>query len=244
MLAGRWRKVLLGGTKSITIIRLTNLESVANSKDGETIRRDIVRTYPTNPWFTPHIGKLSNILNLYAYTNNGMGYAQGMAFIVFILYKVYHDDNPKHADKDTFYSFHKIINTIRPIYPLNKDDVSASVYVNDLKQLVYMKIAVNHRRLALRLKSMPDIIPLVIYQCIPTLFGNKFNVDDAIIIYDFIFMGECTDMFHRAICILCAIFISFEPVILTFQFEKVLEFIAVKEYYNVRKIISIAYTLL
>ena len=193
MLASRWRKALMGGSKTLKLLRLTNLDIPIHSDYHETIHQDIVRTYPTNEWFTAHTKKLTNILNLYAYTNNGMGYAQGMAFIVFILYRTFHRDNPKHADKDTYYSFHKIINTIRPIYPLNKDDVSASEYMNDLKTLMYIKIAVNHRRLALRLKSMPMVMSVLIYQCVPTLFANKFNVEDATTVYDFILKKQCTD---------------------------------------------------
>lgn len=244
MLARRWRKVLQGSPSTLKVLRLTNIQDNINSDFSETIHQDIVRTYPTDPWFLPHIGKLSNILNLYAYTNKGMGYAQGMAFIVFILYKVYYKDRPKYACQDTFYSFHKIVNTIRPIYPLTKDDVSTSHFKDDIQKLIYLKIAVNYRKLSLRLKSMPEILPVVIYQCVPTLFANKFSVEDTIVIYDFIFMDKCTNMFHRTICILCAIFISFEPIILSFQFEKILELIAVKQYYNVRKIISVAYSLL
>lgn len=244
MIAQRWRKVLLGKSDTIKTLRCTNIQNTVHSSYNEDIHLDLVRTYPTDKWFTKHTENLSNILNLYAYTNNGMGYAQGMAFIVFILYKNFYIDDPKYACQDTFYSFHKIVNIIRPIYPINESDTSSTEFQDHLKFLIFFKISRKNRELALKLKQLPDLMSVIIYNNIPCLFANKFSVEESILLYDFIFVGECSEMFHRVICILCGIIISFEPIILSFTFDKVLEIMSVKDYYNSRKVLSIAYDLI
>lgn len=240
MIAQRWRKVLLGKPDTVKILRCTNIKNTIHSSFNEEIHLDLVRTYPKDEWFTTHTKNLSNILNLYAYTNNGMGYAQGMAFIVFILYKKFYHDDPDNACQDTFYSFHKIVNIIRPIYPINDVDTSTTTFQNHLKHLIFFKIARKHRNLANKLKEYPELMPVIIYNNIPCLFANKFSVEEATVLYDFIFVGECSEMFHRVICILCGMVISFEPIILSFTFDKILQIISVKDYYNVRKILCVA----
>lgn len=243
MIARRWRKVLLGTPDTLKLLRATNIKHAIHSNFNEAIHLDLVRTYPQDEWFTTHTKNLSNILNLYAYTNNGMGYAQGMAFIVFILYKKFYKDNPLYACQDTFYSFHKVVNVIRPIYPINAHDSSSTTFQDNLKHLIYFKLSRKHRELALKLKEFPVLMSTIIYNNMPCLFANKFSVDESSLLYDFIFVGNCSDMFHRILSILCAIVISFEPIILSFTFDRILQIIAVKDYYNVRKILSIAYEL-
>ena len=244
MIAQRWRKILLGKPDTLKLLRSTNIKNTVPSSFDEDIHLDLVRTYPNDKWFTTHTKNLSNILNLYAYTNNGMGYAQGMAFIVFILYKKFYNDEPSYACQDTFYSFHKIVNVIRPIYPINERDTSSTEFHDHLKHLIFFKIARKNRNLANKLKQFPDLMSVIIYNNIPCLFANKFSVEESTLLYDFIFVGACSEMFHRVICILCAIVISFKPIIMSFTFDKVLEIMAVRDYYNVRKLLCIAYDLI
>lgn len=239
MRAHKWRKALIGPPETIRILRETNIPKTIDSEFRNAIKEDLRRTYPENRWFTAHIPELSDILNLYAYTNNGMGYAQGMAFMIFILFKVYHDDNSQYAVQDTYYSFHRIMTIIRPIYPLHQNDLRPTFFKDDIKRVVYLQVAREHRRLAKRLKEI-DILPILIYQTIPTLFANKFNVRDTCILFDFIFVKNCVDVFHRVLCVLSGIIISFRHIILGMTFEKVMQLIQERQLYNVRKIIAIA----
>lgn len=240
MRAHKWRKALIGAPETIRLLRQTNIPKTIDSEYRRVINDDLRRTFPENNWFTNHISELSNILNLYAYTNNGMGYAQGMAFIVFILYKIYYEDEPKYASQDTYYSFHKLITIIRPIYPLHDKDVRPNLFKDDIKRIVYLKIAHDHRDLAEKLKYHPDILPVLIYQCIPTLFGNKFAFKSSCLLFDFMIVSKPVELFNRVLCVLCGIIISLKEIFMSMSFEKILQLISAKELYNVRKIICIA----
>lgn len=241
MMANRWRSSLLGSTQIIKSLRKSNIRVSTISEYNDKILRDLRRTYPLNNWFNDHMESISNILNSYCYTNSGMGYSQGMAFIVFVLYKTFYEDNEEYATQDTFYAFHRVIQIIRPIYPIWNFDTRPIQFKDSVDSLIYMKLAIHDIDLAHTLKQKTEFIPLLIFQCLPALFANKFeSIDDACILFDFIFCKKTLDMFHNVICVTCAVLIRFKAIFMYMKREQILHLIQVKEYYNVRKIICIA----
>ena len=241
MLANRWRRKLIGSRQAIAMLRRTTMYRPPKTEYDSVIMADLTRTYPLDQWFMDHMDNIATVLNLYAYTNSGMGYAQGMAFIVFVLYKTFYEDDPEYAIHDTYYAFHRVVEVIRPIYPLGSKDSRPHKFKDSVKQLIYVKLAIYDMDLAQKLKSSPDIIPIVIFQSVPALFANKFSsIEETSLLFDFIFCDKPIDTLHSTVCVLCAILLRFRHIFMSMSFEKTLELIQVKEYYNVRKIIAIA----
>ena len=240
-MANRWRQKLIGPRKTVAVLRKTNISKPPISEYNDIILQDLRRTYPLDDWFSDHMSDLSTLLNLYSYTNSGMGYAQGMAFILFVLFKTFHEDDKENALQDTFYAFHRVIEVIRPIYPLGEKDKRPNQFKDSVDRLIYLKLAIHDIRLAEKLKSMPDIVPLFIFQCVPALFANKFEtIEDSTILFDFIFCDDVKDTFYNVICILCAILIRFKHIFIHMAYDKILQLLQVKEYYDIKFIIGIA----
>ena len=63
----------------------TNNPPIPDGKSiyDEQIQLDIVRTFPENKWFNDHHETLRNILNAFCIVNEGLGYPQGLNFLVF-----------------------------------------------------------------------------------------------------------------------------------------------------------------
>ena len=240
--AQKWRNYLLGSPSTIHLLRESKVITHKENKHEEVIRSDLKRTYPLNDFFTNHIGELSNVLNTYAHVNEGMGYAQGMAFIAFNLYKIYYEDDALYAVEDTFYSLHKLIHVIRPVYPLHDKDTNALVFNNHIVSCVILLISKHDTELAKTVKEM-DIIKIFTVQMLPSLFGNKFCPEDSAILLDFIIDSSSFEMFHKTLCLLSAMIISIKPVIMNMSYESVMGLMQHKGCYNARRVISIAYSI-
>ena len=241
MIASRWREKLIGNRLRIIELRKTPITDPPVKMFGTDILQDMTRTFPRNHWFLKHMENITMLLNSYAYTNSAMGYAQGMAFIVFILYKTFHEDIPKYALQDTYYAFHRIVGVIRPIYPLGRHDLGPQDFIRSINQLIYMKLAIHDTPLACRLKTMEQLVTIIILQCLPALFSNKFkSIEDGQILFDYIFSKESITMFNRIINVFAAILIHFRPIIMSMEEEKVMQLMQVQDYYKARKIIATA----
>ena len=81
------------------------------------ISMDIMRTYPTEHWFDPHRSKLLSLLNTFAAMNPGIGYTQGMNYLIFPLWKVYYESTPEWAVEDTLCSMQSIMQMTLRAYP-------------------------------------------------------------------------------------------------------------------------------
>lgn len=242
--AQTWRNYLLGSANTIHFLREYSVGIQSVSKYYDDIHNDIKRTYPSYDFFNDHIGDLSEILNSYAYVNTGMGYAQGMAFIAFILFKIYYEDDPIYATEDTFYSLHNIIQVIRPAYPLNERDKIVLKFNENIASSVILIISKKNKELAIKVKEL-DIMGIFITQNIPSLFGTKFNIEDTCILWDFIINNnKHYDMFHRILCILAGMILSIKPVILTMSYESVLSIMQNRGCYKVRRVIALAHSVL
>ena len=240
--AQKWRNYLLGSPATIYLLRESKVIAHKENQHEEVIRNDLRRTYPLNDFFTDHISDLSNVLNTYAHVNEGMGYAQGMAFIAFNLYKIFYEDDSLHVVEDTFYSLHKLIHVIRPAYPLHDKDTSALTFNENITSCIILLISKKETTLAKKVKEL-DIIKIFTIQTIPSLFGNKFTPEDCAILLDFIVHKSSFEMFHRVLCILSAMIISIKPIIMNMNYESVMGIMQNKGCYQVRRIIAIAHSI-
>ena len=241
--AQKWRNCLMGSPSTIFFKREYSIKMEYLSKYDNEIQNDLKRTFPTSSFFTDHIVVLSDILNTYAYVNDGMGYAQGMAFIVFTLFKVYYEDDPIFATEDTFYSFHKVVQVIRPVYPLNAKDEKVLVFHQNLVPNVTLLLSKYNPTLAKRVNEI-GIMDLLLYQNIPSLFCNKFEITDCCLLWDFILRKKHYDMFHRVLCVLAGMIISLEPVIMDFNIDSIMSIMQDQHTYNVRRVILHAHKVL
>lgn len=242
--AQRWRSKLLGPHNTIHELRQCHVRLYTKSSYYDDIHNDLKRTYPLDDFFNEHIGDLSNILNTYAYVNKGMGYAQGMAFLAFILYKVYYKDDDTFAVEDTFYSLHNLIQIIRPSYPLNEKDKNVLDFNKNAVSTVMLLISKQNRNLAIKVKEL-NIMDIFICQNIPSLFGTRFTIDDCCVLWDFITNAFTQyNMFHRILCVIAGMILSIEPVIQCMSYESVMSLMQAPGVYKVRRVLGFAYSVI
>jgi len=203
----------------------------------DEIGRDLDRTFPKCKWFLPHRPQLLELLNTYAYVNSGMGYCQGMNFVLFVLYKKFYVDSVKDARIRTYYAFHRLINVIRPVYPLNSKDTRPLQFSSKIASFVCILVSKHSIKLKRPLKH---IVCIIINQTLPALFLNKYNVEDATLILDYIINKDDKVMFRKILSILVAIVLRFESVFVHLDECQILQIINIREYYEVNKILSIS----
>lgn len=233
----------MGDADEIAALRARRLPEYDSAVCRDMLSVDLPRTFPYEPWFQDHMSTLTAILSAYASTNPGMGYAQGMAFPVFVLYRTYYVDNPKHAQMDTYYSFHRLIHIVRPIYPLNGHDPRPTTFANQINALLPLLVSFVDAPFARTIKHFPIILHAFTLQSLPTLFTNKFQMHDSPSVFDFIIDKSPVRMFQRALCVLAAIFVLFKPVFMHMEYEKILEMINIRAYYDVDRLLRIAQVL-
>ena len=235
-----WRNILLGSYDDQQRLHRNAKNMPTSDEYDEIIRADITRTFANDEWFATHFTTLTDILRCYAYTNVGMGYMQGMSFPVFVLYRTFFTDAPKNAAVDTFYAFHRLINVVRPIYPLSDSDPVPAKFNDDICTLVILMVAVTDSDFAQTLRTYKHILTVMVFQCVPTLFANKFNYDETCIVFDFIFDTSNRTMFRNVLRILVATLFVFKPVFMYMHEHTIMELISVRDYHNVHKIITLA----
>lgn len=234
--AQKWRNCLMGSPSIIFLLRKSRVHIDHPSTYFDDIHNDLKRTYPLDDFFTDHIVELSKILNTYAFVNEGMGYAQGMAFIVFALYKTFYEDDPVYAAEDTFFSFHKLVHVIRPAYPLNPKDVKVIDFNKNITSCVTLLVSSQNTHLALKVKEL-NIVPIFIQQNLPSLFCTKYSVEDCCLLFDFIIDKDQFQMFHRILCVMAGMILSIEAVIMNMNFESILGIMQNKGCYKIRRVL-------
>ena len=181
----------------------------------EQIRLDIGRTFPQNDWFTPHHETLISILNAFCIVNEGLGYPQGLNFLVFPLYYVYHKDNPKTAVKNTFYSLHGILQFVLPTYPLNAKDKKVFKKLESITNLVCYECYVNEEKLDILFgDNHKPFLMSIVCNVIPTLYANVFKLDDVLILWDIFFSTKKSDMFKTVVMTLVKVILYHKNVFL------------------------------
>ena len=155
------------------------------SEYDEQIRLDICRTFPENEWFTPHHRTLISILNAFCLVNEGLGYPQGLNFLVFPLFYVYHDDNKKTAVENTFYSLHGILRFVLPTYPLNAKDTNVLKKIQSISNLVCYECYEKEPELAILLEDPhKQFMVSIVCNVIPTLYANVFDLENVLLLWD------------------------------------------------------------
>tara|TARA_B100001057_G_scaffold413779_2_gene430510 strand:+ start:2285 stop:3004 length:720 start_codon:yes stop_codon:yes gene_type:complete len=238
MRAHRWRSTLIGKINLIRELRKTRLIVPFDKiPDEDVIMQDLVRTFPETMWYTEHLKELREVIMCYAHTNPSVGYAQGMCFIVFILYRVFYNDCPKHAAIDTFYALHTIMRYLRPMYPRDQDDQIILNFIDSTAALTRLNFMSRHQRLAVKLRGN-EFIKLLLIKTGPTLFANWFTFEDTVLIWDYLF----EDIFANFINVLTAMIIQNENIYLHMKFDKTLQIISQKSFYRAASIVSCART--
>lgn len=129
---------------------------------------------------------------------------------------------------------------MRPIFPIDKYDETPILFQKKIKKLVLVNISKSYKTLARKLKRSDQPLSILIHQCIPTLFANRFSLDETCILWDFIFDTNSVYMLEKIIHILSAIVITFEPIILNMHDFTILTLMQQKSMYNVNRIIAVA----
>lgn len=238
MRAIKWRRKLMGTIDLITELRKTNLIVPTElPPDYDVMMSDMTRTYPETDWYNDHLKEIRMVLVCYATTNPSIGYAQGMCFIVFALYRVYYEDNPKHAVIDTFYSLHTIMRYTHPLYPRDDRDTDVLRFIEAASGLIRLNIITKHNRLALKMRGN-EFIKLLLIKTGPALFANWFSYDDILIVWDYIFQ----DIFKNLLNFVTAMIVSHENIYLHMNYEKTLHIISEKSFYRAASLVSSART--
>ena len=195
MRAALWLKCLCRSLKKPPL-------AFGKSDFDEQIRLDICRTFPENEWFTPHHETLISILNAFCLVNEGLGYPQGLNFLVFPLFYVYHKDNPKTATENTFYSLHGILRFVLPTYPLDAKDTNVLKKIESISNLVCYECYEKEPELAILLKDpQKQFMVSIVCNVIPTLYANVFNLQDVLILWDGFFTTH-NQMFKSVVRVL------------------------------------------
>ena len=241
MRAAKWRSALIGKVELISELRKTPIVPPRNIPDQIDMENDLKRTFPNVLWFTSakHLGNIEKVLKMYAFMNPGVGYAQGMCFIAFLLYYVYYTDNPNHAVNDTFFSFHTIMGFIRPFYPRDMRDIHIGSWLESTASVIRLKILYHYPKLAARLRNTA-FIKLMMIKTGPALFANWFKMHDTEILWDYLFHG---DIFENMLNAIAAMLIHHKEVYIHLSEEKALQITAIKDFYRVSSVVSYAYTL-
>lgn len=240
MRASKWRHELIGDMTLMDKLRACPLMPPSEIKDQMTMDNDLRRTFPTDAWFTKnHLHNLSTILMVYADTNPTVGYAQGMCFIVFLLYKVYYQDCPKYALEDTYYSLYTIMRYIRPLYPRDEHDQDINKWLESTSSIIRLKLLYHSPKLALRLRNT-GFVKLMLIKTGPTLFANWFSTDDTLILWDYIFKD---DIFDNVLNVLTAMIMVNREIYMNLSDDKILHITSIKSFYKISSIVSCAHAL-
>jgi len=242
MRALKWRSMLMGDQALIKTLRKCKITAPFSIRDQEVMDNDLRRTFPQMVWYSEgrHMDNISTILMAYANVNENVGYAQGMCFIVFILYKVYYDDCPKYAIQDTYYSLHKIMAFLRPMYPRDGEDVQVAEWLKATTSVVRLKMLTQYPRLVAKLRGS-GFVKLLILKTIPALFANWFKFDDIFLIWDHILSSN--HFLENTLNIIVGMIVTHREIYLHFNEEKILMLMSEKSFYKASSVVSHAYTL-
>lgn len=154
----------------------------------EQIQLDMQRTFSDVEWFKNHFEILRKILNTFSVTNEGFGYPQGLNYLAYPLFYVYHNDNPKTAVMDTLYSLQTLVQIVLPLYPIDSKDTHALNSIKQVTRIVCLSCIEKEEALAFLFHE--DYVPFMtslVSSIVPTLYANVFSLWDTIVIWDSLF---------------------------------------------------------
>lgn len=177
---------------------------------NDDLEKDMDRTFPDNTWFTIERKKtIKNILMHYVIMNKGISYCQGMCFIMFALYHVFCRSD--YAEIETLYCFHKLIEPIRPIYPLNNNDDKPIIFLDKLCRVILLKIHKKNILLAERLAKL-DIIQYFVVNGLPALFANWYKLNDVILLWNRLIDSSAERTYDNIVDFLVNYFLSLKDI--------------------------------
>lgn len=206
MRAFRWRCKMMGPVEQWHKIR-EPIEFKTSAYNSQ-IQMDVARTHSSDTWFDPHRKTICKILNAFANTNIGFGYPQGLNFLVFPLWKVYHDSIPEWAMHDTYYSLHHLVGALLSVYPIHKSDTAALRQIELICTVVKLKSTKRYPDLR-KIIFLPDYEPLIISlvsRMVPTMFANVYDIDDCLVLWDSILQeGDILESVIKCVVVIICI---------------------------------------
>ena len=177
--------------------------SLVSGPYDEQIVLDLNRTFREVKWFDAHHETLRGILNTFSVVNEGFGYPQGLNYLMFPLFYVYHQDNPKTSVEDTFYSLQSIVRLVLPLYPLDAKDTAAFETICAVTNMVLLHCYEEEPKLDMLFKEshIPFIISLV-SSIMPTMYANVFSLYDTLLLWDEIICPSYGKMFKAIVAVL------------------------------------------
>ena len=156
----------------------------------EQIRLDVCRT-SKHPWFEPHTETLTSILNTFSAVNQSFGYPQGLNYLLFPLFYVFHNDEPKTAVEDAFYALQSLVRIVLPVYPLHCKDTSALRVIESVGNLVCLECWEKDPALEILLSDThKPFVTSLVTSMLPTLYANVFQLQDTLLLWDKLFQKK------------------------------------------------------
>lgn len=230
MSADSWKKKLIGKRTSPLSSKPTGYELPVCEID-----KDLTRTFPRETWFLSHKNRIRNILLWHAWTNRAISYAQPLSFIAFTLYYVFHQNDPKTSMVATYYSLHRLVSVVSPLFPTGPYDGGPVKFIKNIDCLVRINI-LNFDRV-LNSSITPEIMNYVILNGMPTLFTNWFGLHKGVLVLDFIIDKNKEVMFSRLIKFTVAIFLTYRPLFVHLEWYDV---VPLKRIFSAESIIACA----
>ena len=196
MRASKWRKCLCPSSPYPPL-------TLVSGPYDEQIVLDLNRTFREVKWFDAHHETLRGILNTFSVVNEGFGYPQGLNYLMFPLFYVYHRDNPKTSVEDTFYSLQSIVRLVLPLYPLDAKDTTALKSICTITNMVLLHCYEEDQHMGVLFKEShkPFIISLV-SSIMPTMYANVFSIQDTLLLWDEIICPSSGKMFRSIMSVL------------------------------------------
>ena len=76
--------------------------------------------------------------------------------------------------------------------PLHEQDTRALHYIKTMKKIIEFKLALKDNNLYSKVKEY-DLTMLLVVQMLPSLFANRFTLEDTLLLWNYIFSGPTSD---------------------------------------------------
>ena len=199
MRARRWRTALMGPPDTWALSR--EKVHMRTSKFHAQIVHDVFRTFSDDPWFDEHRTRIVDILNTFASVNVGVGYIQGMNYLIFPLWRVYYEASPEWAVEDTMASLQSILHLTLRTYATRADDTRAFEYINTVVGVVRLRaMTLDPSTKVLFDREYTPFLQSMVSSMIPTLFANALRIRSVMLLWDQFFAASSRrKMFDRAV---------------------------------------------
>ena len=184
-----------------TWVHLREKVTMCTSKFHGQIMHDVYRTFTDDPWFSPHRQRIARMLNTFATVNAGVGYIQGMNYLIFPLWKVYYTSCPQWAEEDTMASLQTVLHLTLRTYATRADDTRAYEYLKTVVGIIRLRaITLDDDLFVLFNDEYTPFLQCTVSSMIPTLFANALPIASVLLLWDQFFAADTRRrMFDRAV---------------------------------------------